>query len=194
MIDKEDCIYTACYCEENVYKLCQTLQQQGQPSSNLYAVFISNPAKKVPLWRQQASSRPDGLVIWDYHVILLEQAAGGRSTLVWDLDTTLPFGCSFLAYVFDTLLARELPPDMQRLYRVVPSDQFFKYFASDRSHMMTADGRWSAPPPAYPCIVADDGATDRISDYWDMQDNVVSEHLGEVMPEQSFLERFGFPV
>lgn len=47
----------------------------------------------------------DGLVVWDYHVILTQtpgnQAVGtsvDKPTLVWDLDTTLPFPCEFKRY------------------------------------------------------------------------------------------------
>lgn len=37
-------VYTACYCEENVYKLCEQLVHQ---SAELYAVFVSNSHKQV---------------------------------------------------------------------------------------------------------------------------------------------------
>ncbi len=43
-----ECTYTACYCEENVYKLCNTLvEKQEAKLSDLYAVFISNLNKVV---------------------------------------------------------------------------------------------------------------------------------------------------
>lgn len=65
----QDCTYTSCYCEENVYVLLKRLeQQQGHSSSNLFALFISNSQEMVPFWHQRASSHPDGFVIWDYHV------------------------------------------------------------------------------------------------------------------------------
>lgn len=38
---------------------------------------------QVPLWNQRAG-RVDGLVCWDYHVLLLQRTPAG--TLVWDLD------------------------------------------------------------------------------------------------------------
>lgn len=41
--------YTSCYCEENVYFLISALIDRGAAASadELYAVFVSNPAKQV---------------------------------------------------------------------------------------------------------------------------------------------------
>jgi hypothetical protein len=62
MIAKQECVHTKAYCEENVYKLierlssrlktqnqnqCQAQSQSQTHASNLYAVFISNPQKRV---------------------------------------------------------------------------------------------------------------------------------------------------
>lgn len=48
-IHREDCTYTGCYCEENVYKLIEQLGRRNPTNdlSNLYAVFISNDKKQV---------------------------------------------------------------------------------------------------------------------------------------------------
>ena len=44
----EDIVYTACYCEENVYHLCQQLSgNKDNAQRELYAVFISNEARQV---------------------------------------------------------------------------------------------------------------------------------------------------
>lgn len=43
-IKTDDCVYTAFYCEENVYKLCEQLETL---SCELYAVFVSNQHKQV---------------------------------------------------------------------------------------------------------------------------------------------------
>lgn len=44
------------------------------------------------------------------------------------------------------------PACVCRLFRVIPARTFLDSFASDRSHMMRADGSWVAAPPAYPAI------------------------------------------
>ena len=48
-LSREKCtFYTACYCEENVYKLCSALLDAGLAHMDqLYAVFISNRSKMV---------------------------------------------------------------------------------------------------------------------------------------------------
>lgn len=35
---------------------------------------------------------------------------------------------------------------------MIRADLYLKTFASDRSHMKDADGKWQKPPPPYPCI------------------------------------------
>jgi hypothetical protein len=80
-------------------------------------------ATQVPFWKQQASQRQDGLVVWDYHVVVLEvnhhqelqqqqqqhqqqaQQLHQPAALFWDLDTVLPFPCSFQEYAQQALQA-----------------------------------------------------------------------------------------
>ena len=111
---RELCPYAKCYCEENVWKLCELIKDKGENLLERYSVvFISNEAKTVPLWKQKASSQGqdmDYLVIWDYHVILLEsqpqsdteedKTSGLRSrkNRVYDLDTVLEFPCDLDIY------------------------------------------------------------------------------------------------
>ncbi|KAM3410215.1 hypothetical protein ACQJBY_002435 [Aegilops geniculata] len=74
-IDAVSFTHTPYYCEENVYLLCKELIKAGlaDPAGNdLYAVFISNEEKKIPLWYQKASRTNDGFVLWDYHVICIQ--------------------------------------------------------------------------------------------------------------------------
>lgn len=35
---------------------------------------------------------------------------------------------------------------------MIRADLYLKTFASDRSHMKDANGKWQKPPPPYPCI------------------------------------------
>lgn len=51
--------------EENVYKLCQDVSTKHQSEiEKCHVVFISNPTRTVPLWRQRAGKDEDRLVIW----------------------------------------------------------------------------------------------------------------------------------
>ena len=62
------------YSEENVWKLCEQVKKT-RPSelSKCYAVYVSNEARTVPLWRQKAGRGDDKVVIWVsiYFLLLL---------------------------------------------------------------------------------------------------------------------------
>ncbi|XP_023777238.1 protein N-terminal glutamine amidohydrolase isoform X2 [Cyanistes caeruleus] len=143
------CTYTSCYCEENVWKLCDYIRSQDRhPLEEFYAVFISNDRKMIPLWKQK-SGHGDEPVVWDYHVILLH-VTSGEQNFIYDLDTVLPFPCPFDVYSVEAFrLDDSLRPEFHRMIR---ADLYLKTFASDRSHMKDADGKWQKPPPPYPCI------------------------------------------
>ncbi|XP_032364876.1 protein N-terminal glutamine amidohydrolase [Etheostoma spectabile] len=153
---RENCVYTSCYCEENVWKLCEFVRAERSAAlDQLEVVFISNETRTVPLWRQK-SGRGDQPVIWDYHVILLQVEPPGpssSSSVVYDLDSELEFPCSLELYAAEALHTdTHLRAQYHRKLRVIPADCFLLNFASDRSHMKNSDGSWKMPPPAYPPI------------------------------------------
>nr|XP_038040057.1 protein N-terminal glutamine amidohydrolase-like isoform X1 [Anas platyrhynchos] len=151
------CAYTGCYCEENVWKLCDYIRSRGErPVEEFYAVFISNERRMVPLWKQK-SGHGDEPVVWDYHVILL-RVSSGEQNFIYDLDTELPFPCPFDGYSTEAFrLDDSLHPEFHRKIRMIRADLYLETFASDRSHMKDADGKWQKPPPSYPCIETADG-------------------------------------
>ncbi|CAD7701527.1 unnamed protein product [Ostreobium quekettii] len=192
-LSRADCTYTSCYCEENVHRLIDTLLQRGlaADAGALFAVFISNPSRTVPLWAQRKGLNPEGLVIWDYHVILIQEVAGSGDWLVWDLDTSLDFPVPFADYAGQAFKTMDwaLGTQFDRFFRVIPAAAYLDNFASDRSHMVAEDGSWKAPPPEYPCLVAKNGDTMTLSKYLDM--SIVDsqdERWGSVMDEETFLE------
>lgn len=171
--------YTACYCEENAWHLIENLVSTSMATqAELFACFISNRNKTIPIFHQRSSARDDGLVVWDYHVIVIQSGEGEE--LVWDLDTTLPFPCTLDEYEQKALAdIPQGPEEHQRLYRLIPARDYLEHFASDRSHMKGPDGSWLAPPPPWPCSRAkSDGCENRISEYWDMDQ--AGERLGKV--------------
>uniref|UniRef100_A0AAG5D561 Protein N-terminal glutamine amidohydrolase n=1 Tax=Anopheles atroparvus TaxID=41427 RepID=A0AAG5D561_ANOAO len=148
-----DCSYVSCYCEENVWKLCEQVKKT-HPSelSKCYAVFVSNERRTVPLWRQKAGRGDEKLVIWDYHVFFMHNPSPNRC-LVFDLDTTLPFPTYFHKYVTETFRSDyALTPEHHRFFRVIPAEKYLAEFSSDRRHMRRPDGSWIKPPPSYPPI------------------------------------------
>jgi hypothetical protein len=180
------CSYAACYCEENVYKICQSVSQSAASElDKCYAVFVSNKKRVVPLWRQKAGRDEEKLVIWDYHVILLYRP--DDRTLVYDLDSELPFPTYFHKYVTETFRTDAiLNPEYHRHFRVIPAGLFLRNFASDRRHMRKEDGSWLKPPPSYPCI-SSPNSVHNLDKYISMD---VDNDNGEVYSLTEFVKKF----
>ncbi|PON86904.1 Protein N-terminal glutamine amidohydrolase, alpha beta roll [Trema orientale] len=200
--------HTPFYCEENVYLLCKKLFENGiadAEGSDLFVVFISNDKKQVPLWRQKASNRADGAVLWDYHVICVQRKRGGGFVpTVWDLDSSLPFPSPLASYIPETIRPSfSLFSEYQRFFRIVHAPIFLHHFASDRRHMKDFAGNWSAEPPTYDPIIAKDGTVHNLNEYMEIHlsdvvknvevdsiNAVFSEKLGVVVGENQLEEFF----
>lgn len=74
LFEAKDCIYTSCYCEENVYMLCKKAKEifgknQSENSSDkkdqFYAVFVTNRKKQSAIrYQKEGKGSPYNLVIW----------------------------------------------------------------------------------------------------------------------------------
>ncbi|XP_072226272.1 protein N-terminal glutamine amidohydrolase [Leuresthes tenuis] len=183
---RENCVYTSCYCEENVWKLCEYFRtERTAPLEQLFVVFISNDKRMVPLWKQK-SGRGDQPVIWDYHVILIQVGLQSDS-LVYDLDSELSFPCSLQLYAAQAFRSdRNIKPEYHRKLRMVPADSFLLNFASDRSHMKNSDGTWKMPPPLYPPIHTSESQMN-LDDFISMNPAV---GWGTVYSLDQFLQRY----
>ncbi|XP_018494381.1 protein N-terminal glutamine amidohydrolase [Galendromus occidentalis] len=154
---RSDLIYTSCYCEENVYKLCEYVKNnEPELLSSCFVTFISNKYQSIPLWRQTAGDKNnDGFVVWDYHVILVyyHESCQGKS-YVYDLDSTMDFPADLEEYVWKTF-----KPDVPlkhcyvRHLRCLGGRDYLATFASNRQRMKRPDGSWIKPPPSYPPIM-----------------------------------------
>ena len=134
---------------------------------------------------QKAARVPGAAVVWDYHVILLTSTTAG--TLVWDLDTTLPFPSAFPDYCRATLGGEEeLEERFHRRFRSVPAATYLATLASDRRHMRGEKG-WQAEPPSWPCIRPGEEEEEHNLDTFI---DTLGEGRGEVHTLQSFMLRF----
>nr|CAI5823505.1 unnamed protein product [Callosobruchus analis] len=187
---QNECSYVSCYCEENVYKLAQEVTTKHPNEINkCFVVFISNPSRTVPLWRQRAGKDEDKLVIWDYHVIFLYHPEPDKC-LVYDLDSELPFPTYVHKYVTETFRTDHiLKPDYFRYFRVIPANEFLNEFASDRRHMKRPNGTWIKPPPTYPPIRTSVCAHN-LEDYIQMD---TAKGPGQVLTLTQFVQRFYKP-
>jgi len=140
MTQDEAVRYWPFFCEENIWHLCSNRDAVDGPIEGRRVVFVSNARKQVAMRHQRAWG--GGPVVWDYHVVLL---AAGK---LWDLDTTLWFGIPPEHWLEKSLVAA--PPEPR--FRVVDAAAYATSFASDRSHMIGADGRPLKPLPPWPPV------------------------------------------
>ncbi|XP_069135710.1 protein N-terminal glutamine amidohydrolase-like [Argopecten irradians] len=182
----DKCTYTSCYCEENVWKLCELVKDRSpNKMSYCYCVFISNENKQIPLFYQKSSASPDGVVVWDYHVICIYN--DDDTSLVYDLDTKLPFPCDFSEYTAKGIRPNlTLKKQYHRKFRVIPGSEFLSIFASDRSHMLDANKQWLSEPPSYPCIQTSD-STNNIHDFISMDP---AKGVGSVLDFEGLVHKF----
>ena len=172
--------YQAYYCEENIWYLCKSLYSLSKSPK---VIFISNAQRSVALGSQRAGI-PHGYVIWDYHVVLLEDEG---SPMLWDLDSTLGYPVkvnSWLAHTFDCF--NTLPTQYRARMRVVPGDIYLNAFASDRRHMKDAENNWLQAPPSWAPI----GIGHNLNQWIDTE---VDGH-GECMDLDDFRTRFGLGI
>ncbi|KAB5551792.1 hypothetical protein DKX38_009103 [Salix brachista] len=189
--------HTPLYCEENVYFLLKKLCKDGVADADGSDLFI-------PLWHQKASTRADGIILWDYHAICIQRKREGGSHLVWDLDSSLPFPSPLASYVSETIRPSfQLFSEYRRSFRIMHAPIFLRFFASDRRHMKDPDGNWTAQPPAYEPIVAEDGTVHNLNEYMeihasdelknmeaDLINSVFTQQLGVVISENQLEEFF----
>jgi hypothetical protein len=146
-MNREAYLYSPYYCEENVWHLCQ------QPDFKAYdrkVALISNDRRSCALWHQRARTGPDQPILWDYHVVLLFRSEDWQ---VYDLDTLLETPTPIAQYIKQTFKQGPVPEPYLPVFRIIDADEFVSIFSSDRSHMLTADGKWQVPPPPWPAIV-----------------------------------------
>ena len=95
---------------------------------------------------------------------------------VWDLDSYLPFPCSFEDYSAKALRKEDtIKPKYRRKFRIVSAGTYLSTFASNRGHMKAVepDGsvRWLADPPSYPAIRTAD-CEHNLDTFWSMDPTV----------------------
>jgi hypothetical protein len=162
--------YHPFYCEENAYHLCvHPALAPREPA----ALFIRGSDGPCVMWHQKIADEPGEPVLWDYHVVVVTRAPWQ----IWDPDSTL--GCPAPAAEYLRASFRpdlELPPELRPRFRLVDAADLARTFASDRSHMLAADGSYTQPPPPWPPIGAPGSST--LSRYLAVGDPIAGEELG----------------
>lgn len=133
------------YCEENIWHLAADPVVGEAPR---VVAIITNEARKVAVWQQRAGQDDEGLVVWDYHVILI--AGRGEGARVWDLDSRLGAPVPFADYLVETF--RDSPKLFAPRFRLIEADEYRAKMSSDRRHMRDDRGEFMKPAPSWPCI------------------------------------------
>jgi protein N-terminal glutamine amidohydrolase len=150
---QQEHLYKSCYCEENIWHLCQ--EEQFNQYKQVWIVFISSVDKCVAIAFQQAAKELGKLVFWDYHVVLVTIDHNDHG-LVWDLDSYLPFPSEFKDYRKYSFVPNLMDPmnqiNLSPMFRAVKRSDFLQCFYSDRSHMINPDTlEYLSEPPDWPC-------------------------------------------
>lgn len=147
IMELENFKYTANFCEENIWHLCQN------PDLAAYAktvLILSNSSRNCPLWQQKSAIGQEP-VRWDYHVILL--VGPPEKSLIYDFDSTL-----HLPSPLDVYLNLTFRPDSSSweedkpFFKAIEAADYIRYFYSDRGHMIDGEGDWKFTPPSWPLI------------------------------------------
>jgi protein N-terminal glutamine amidohydrolase len=171
-MNRDDCLYTPYYCEENIYKLYSHPEMIGHECD---VVFVSNPERRVLMFGQQ---RRYQWVEWDYHVILLVDRCK-----VYDLDTVFGFP-EGLANYKRLSFPSELPKTFPAKAKLIPASHFLDCFYSDRRHMVDQSGEYRAPPPPWPAIRPEMGSN--IDEFIDMENDA----HGRVLSSEQLVDYF----
>ena len=185
LFTRENCEYTANYCEENVYLLCTGFSQLNRSNNeSAYAVFLTNPERNTYIRYQKNSTKPKSLVKWDYHVVFIHKTK--TRSFVYDLDSKFDFPVGFKTY-YKKALKFKLPEKPETFYRVTECGSFSKEFATDRSHLIT-NGTYYHKPPKYPNIVNERNESMNLHKYLDV--SLKDKRFGVWMKEKTFYSFF----
>lgn len=132
-IDKTHYIYTSQFCEENIWKLVESLYT-NQCANPIDVLFILNESDSIALFEQNKSiqNKP---VIWDYHVIL--SASIDKDIVIFDFDSRCGFPVSISDYFKASFPDNiNLLKTYQPLIKSINARHYYKNFYSDRKHMI----------------------------------------------------------
>jgi len=125
-------IYTPLFCEENIWKLIETLYL-NKTVNPIDVLFIINRSSSIAIFNQKRCINQQP-VIWDYHVILTAHIE--NSTVVFDFDSKCKFPVNIKKYFNDTFpVTVNLNESYIPMIKVIKAEYYLKHFHSDRQHM-----------------------------------------------------------
>lgn len=178
--------YAAFFCEENVWHLARDRCALAGERAVVFVLGADPARPAVAVWQQRAAAGAP-LVVWDYHVVLLERADPARGWEVWDQDTTLGLPVDVDQWI-EGSFPMELPGLVPR-FRVLEAGAYLASFSSDRRHMRAPDGAELRPFPPWPPILDAEGRH-LLPRFLDASD----AFLGEICDLSGLRSRFQTPA
>jgi len=131
--DSTSYIYTRLFCEENIWKLLESLYR-NKTTKPIDVLFLLNKTNSLALYNQK-QAEPNTPVIWDYHVVLC--AMQDDEIIIYDFDSRCNFPTSIADYFNATFPDNlNLSEIYQPLIKPICAEHFLKHFFSDRHHMI----------------------------------------------------------
>ncbi len=172
--------FQPCYCEENVWHLCQAPELAGRDP---WVVLLTNAERLCPVWAQQGDAPPGEPILWDYHAIVL---VGGPPWEVWDLNSMLGAPVDLAKYLrLSFPRVKQWPEHLRPRFRVLTAGEYLRHFSSDRSHMLDDEGGYYEPPPPWPLI-----CDSRLGMTLPLLLDPEQPHPGEWLDWRAFIGRF----
>jgi protein N-terminal glutamine amidohydrolase len=171
-------LYTACFCEENIWQLGKSIQEERTESFNV--LFLTNEQKSIALFKQKAVPQ-DNVIVWDYHVVLHDT----KENLLYDYDTRLGFKNTLADYFEGTF-----PPEpfyineYKTSIRVINLEVYLNHFSSNREHMI-ANGLPLQPMPLWPKIQNIEPLT--LQNLWDLNHH---KFISKTVSPEEYLQGF----
>ena len=164
------CRYWPFYCEENVWRLCNRIENRALDA---WAIIVTGKAGPVAYLKQRFAHVEEPLILWDYHVFLLFREANS-AWQVLDRDSQLQQPCSATTYFGASFPDRKfVAPATRPIFRRIEAKMYQKTLSTDRRHMRDAHGEYRNTPPPWPPI----GQGHNLNRMIDMEDAFVGEIL-----------------
>jgi len=130
--NRNDYLYTPLFCEENIWKLVESLYT-NQFAKPIDVLFIINEAQSVAVFNQNQSLNANP-VIWDYHVVLLAQI--NNESVIFDFDSRCEFPTPIEKYFHVSFpLTNNIYENFLPYIKKIKAIYYFEHFYSDRMHM-----------------------------------------------------------
>lgn len=185
LIHRHEFPYAQCYCVLNVWWMLKRIEAKyPEELDYCHVVLIHNAERRVLMWKQSLSALKGGLILWEYHVIMV-YSDGAYQSWVYDCESQLPFPTEFKEYCKKTFKLNKkyfFELANNKLFRVVCAELFLRHYSPETGQMQLNNPYGLKGQP-------DSGDEDDIE--FKMK-NEESVRFSSLLSLNSFIQRFYF--